>query len=140
MENIATRYHKNKPEWPLLEVHFLLPTCVYAQVILSDVYKQDFNSAVLLAHECYDNLNDRTQEVLEFGATKYGLHNWKKGMSYDMIVPSLIRHMYAYHTRDIAIDEESGLSHIGHIGANLMFLQYHSLKGFLPNEKTPLIQ
>lgn len=61
--------------------------------------------------------------VLEFGLEKYGRDNWKKGLPTHQITESLLRHAFAY-LRGEKIDKESGLSHIGHMQANLMFLQY----------------
>lgn len=61
--------------------------------------------------------------VLEFGATKYSDHNWKKGLKTTEIVESLLRHTFAY-LRGEDIDPESKLPHIGHILCNAMFLAY----------------
>lgn len=62
-------------------------------------------------------------KVLEFGATKYDDHNWKKGLPTVEICESLIRHLTSYLAGE-DIDPESGLSHIGHIQCNAMFLAY----------------
>lgn len=59
--------------------------------------------------------------VLEFGADKYAPDNWKKGMSYRSTSESLLRHMYAFMNGE-DIDPESGISHIGHVLCNAMFL------------------
>ncbi|WZE63567.1 dATP/dGTP pyrophosphohydrolase [Maribacter phage Panino] len=62
-------------------------------------------------------------EVLEFGATKYDDHNWKKGLKTTEIAESLLRHLVAFLNGEDN-DPESGLSHIGHIQCNAMFLSY----------------
>lgn len=62
-------------------------------------------------------------KVLEFGAEKYDDHNWKKGLSTTEICESLLRHLTAYLDGEDS-DKESGISHIGHIQCNAMFLAY----------------
>lgn len=62
-------------------------------------------------------------QVLEFGSRKYSAHNWKQGLSITEILESLQRHVFAYESGE-DIDPESGLSHIGHIQCNAMFLAY----------------
>ena len=62
-------------------------------------------------------------EVLEFGATKYGAFNWQRGLDKREICESALRHMFAYLSGE-KLDQESGLSHIGHMQCNLLFLAY----------------
>jgi len=59
--------------------------------------------------------------VLEFGAKKYARDNWKNGMPITELLDSLLRHVAALRAGQL-IDPESGLSHIGHIQCNAMFL------------------
>ena len=61
--------------------------------------------------------------VLEFGAQKYDDHNWKKGLSITETCESLKRHLDAFMEGEDN-DPESGLSHIGHIQCNALFLSY----------------
>jgi hypothetical protein len=60
-------------------------------------------------------------EVLMFGAEKYDAHNWKKGMPVTKVCESMLRHTFAFMNGQ-DLDEESKLSHIGHIMCNAMFL------------------
>lgn len=63
-----------------------------------------------------------TARVLEYGAKKYGEHNWKKGMKWSRCIGSLLRHTFHFmHGQEL--DEESGLPHVDHIACNAMFLQ-----------------
>lgn len=61
--------------------------------------------------------------VLEFGAKKYFPWNWAKGLPTVEICESLKRHLDAYLMGE-DVDPESGLSHIGHIQCNALFLSY----------------
>jgi hypothetical protein len=62
-------------------------------------------------------------EVLEFGAKKYAPFNWQKGLKYTEICESLLRHTHAFLEGEDN-DNESKLSHVGHIGCNFLFLSY----------------
>lgn len=72
---------------------------------------------------------ENTAEALTMGANKYGARNWMKGLTVSSILDSLNRHLLEYE-KGIDIDPESGLSHLSHIGANLMMLMH-----FTGNEK-----
>ncbi len=61
--------------------------------------------------------------VLEFGSAKYGKFNWQRGLDKKEICESLLRHVFSYLSGEL-IDPESGISHVGHIQANAMFLEY----------------
>ena len=61
--------------------------------------------------------------VLEFGAQKYAKHNWKQGMDVTKMMESLLRHSFSFLSGETE-DQESGISHIGHIMCNAMFIQW----------------
>jgi hypothetical protein len=67
--------------------------------------------------------------VLEYGANKYttsecsGEFNWQRGLKTTEICESLLRHTFAYLNGE-DIDPESGISHIGHMQCNTLFLSY----------------
>lgn len=62
-------------------------------------------------------------EVLMFGAQKYSSWNWTGGLKYTEICESLQRHLNAFIQGEDD-DQESKLSHVGHILCNAMFLSY----------------
>lgn len=64
---------------------------------------------------------EETARVLGFGAAKYEANGWRKGMQVTRVIGSMFRHMIAFAMGQDK-DPESGLSHLGHVGCNLMFL------------------
>lgn len=66
-------------------------------------------------------------KVLEFGADKYSAWNFAEGdgLSWTEVLDSMKRHIMAWE-RGEELDPESGESHLGHIGCNLMFLLYYT--------------
>lgn len=65
-----------------------------------------------------------TALVLQFGAIKYELRNWEKGMHWSKVIAPLLRHVFAF-MRGEDNDAETGLPHVHHIGCNAMFLQHY---------------
>lgn len=70
----------------------------------------------------FKSLEDMVK-VLEFGEEKYDSFNWMKGLTTRSICESMLRHIFAYLNGENE-DLESGISHIGHIQCNAMFLSY----------------
>lgn len=66
--------------------------------------------------------------VMEYGATKYQEGNWKLPPN-DPKQPlqSAFRHLIALVSGE-EIDEESGVSHAGHVMTNMMIYMYHNNK------------
>lgn len=63
--------------------------------------------------------------VLEYGCKKYARANWKKGQKMSSLMDSTIRHLSKILEGEL-VDEESGLSHLGHAMCNLMFAAHSS--------------
>lgn len=63
-------------------------------------------------------------KVLEYGARKYAVANWAKGIPYSRLIAAAMRHLAAYNAGQ-DIDPESGLSHISHAMCNLSFLIFN---------------
>ena len=68
-------------------------------------------------------------DILSYGATKYEARGWEKGIAYERIVASLLRHLYAWYGREDT-DKESGLPHIEHALVNLAMLVTYERRGF----------
>lgn len=60
--------------------------------------------------------------VLEYGATKYGALNWKRGNKPDTeYLDAALRHLFAWQNES-HFDEESGCNHLAHAVWNLLTL------------------
>lgn len=59
-------------------------------------------------------------KVMAFGAKKYAPHNWRKGLHRSRLVAAAFRHLLAYNACEDN-DPETGLSHLDHASACLMF-------------------
>lgn len=91
-----------------------------ATAIKYDDGKTDWS---LMPFEAIEEIN----KVLDFGAKKYAAHNWRTGtgFKYTRVLSSLLRHTFAW-ARGEDLDPESGLSHLAHMGCNVMFLIYYN--------------
>lgn len=67
-----------------------------------------------------------TAEVLEHGAKKYNVNNWRKGMLFSRPYNALQRHLHAWFVLREEIDPESGLHHLDEAACNIMFLKGYS--------------
>lgn len=64
---------------------------------------------------------EEISKVLEFGANKYAADNWRKGFKWRRTLDAAMRHLTAFMDGE-DVDPESGLSHLAHLGCNIMFL------------------
>lgn len=63
--------------------------------------------------------------VWTFGGKKYGMWNWKKGLTYTRIISAMLRHTLAI-MRGEDFDPESGLLHAAHIRCCAgMLIEFH---------------
>jgi hypothetical protein len=67
-------------------------------------------------------------EVLKYGANKYGDRNWERGMAWSRPYAALLRHLFAWWGGQHR-DQESGLPHLWHALACLVFLVTYEAKG-----------
>lgn len=61
--------------------------------------------------------------VATFGAEKYTKDNWKLCEDKSRYIDALERHLLAYKKGEI-VDNETGLSHLYHIGCNAAFIDW----------------
>lgn len=64
---------------------------------------------------------EQTALVLEFGRKKYAAHNWRKGFEWSRPLSAAMRHLTAFIDGEDK-DPESGLSHLAHAAACIMFM------------------
>lgn len=69
-----------------------------------------------------------TARVLTYGAEKYDRDNWRRGMRWSRLVDAALRHWDKFEAGEV-LDDESGLPHLGHVGACLMFLIVYKREG-----------
>jgi hypothetical protein len=62
-------------------------------------------------------------DVLMFGAEKYDRDNWKECKDTNRYKDALLRHLTEVQ-KGHDIDPETGLSHLAHMGCNILFLLY----------------
>jgi len=60
-------------------------------------------------------------EILSFGAEKYAVRDWEKGMSWSRVFGALMRHLWKWWGGE-ANDLETGKSHLWHAGCCIAFL------------------
>ena len=65
-------------------------------------------------------------KVLEYGAEKYELDNWKKVRPTVRYYDAALRHLMAWRQGE-KLDEESGLPHLAHAACCIVFLLYFQL-------------
>lgn len=66
-------------------------------------------------------------KVMGIGSEKYGKYNWKMVEDPTRYEGALLRHYASYQMGEM-YDEETGLSHLAHLGCNALFLLYFFLQ------------
>ena len=76
----------------------------------------------------WDSVEEITK-VLEFGAGKYDPWNWAErgGFLYSRLFNSAMRHFIAWFWKKEDKDPETGISHLAHLGCNVLFLLHYVL-------------
>ncbi len=66
--------------------------------------------------------------VMGFGATKYGVAQWKNGFDYSRLLDAALRHIVAFADGEDN-DAESNINHLAHARANLAMLLHQVQHG-----------
>lgn len=66
-------------------------------------------------------------KVMTFGATKYQAHNWRLGFKFSRVSSAALRHLFAWIAGEDK-DPETGLSHLAHAAACVLFLLTYTLQ------------
>lgn len=92
-----------------------------ARYLETGCYEMGFKAACLrLGEGCVVQGILGVAQVMEYGAQKYGEQNWRL-VSANRYLDAAWRHL-ASSSRGSAKDEESGLPHLAHLGANFAIL------------------
>lgn len=60
-------------------------------------------------------------KVMTVGAKKYGAQNWRRGFNWTRVLSAIFRHLFSWSSGQ-DVDPETGLSHLAHAAAGIMFL------------------
>ena len=111
---------------------------VYKPIVLADSHRtikiEDSDSSEATKHDSGKpplsllprEALEGVAEVLAFGAKKYDVHNWRKGMKWSRLLDATLRHIVRFADREDC-DEESNLSHLAHAACNLCFLMHYQI-------------
>lgn len=111
----ALRYNEGKPKLSLIDLEALIP-CANVLEYGADKYTVYEDTG---GNEIKGSEVGILSETLKVKVD--GRDNWKNGLKKTEVLDSLLRHIAALRNGE-DIDPESGLSHIGHIQCNAMFL------------------
>lgn len=139
MTKQANRYNQGKPRWSLVDFNSFLPTVKVLEygALKYTIWENKDGKRM----SGLDTIELKGEEKLNLKLIRSGENQWKDGFPISSIVDSLLRHALALASGEW-LDPESGLPHVGHIGCNIMFIQYmmynHNEKynDMFPNEKT----
>lgn len=67
--------------------------------------------------------------VMAYGATTYGAHNWRLGLTWGRLCAAALRHTMAWLSGEQE-DSESGLPHLAHAAASLLILLESIMEGY----------
>lgn len=103
---------------------------------IEEVGLKDDNDKLRFELITVDSLKELAK-VLTYGANKYKPNSWQNVEDgEDKHYASLLRHIFAWRNGE-SIDEESGLTHLGHAMANIMFLIYHDKNKKVKDDTNP---
>jgi hypothetical protein len=82
---------------------------------------------------------DEIVQVLTFGERKYGARNWERGMAWGRSLDAALRHVVAFMAGE-EDDPESGIHHLAHAVADLMFVLAYRLRRIGTDDRGPKVQ
>ena len=120
MEQTGLRFNTGKLKWALVSWRSM---ALMVQVLMYGAHKYTTfelpdGSTITGAEISAEDAKAQKLKVLTSGA-----NNWKGGLKYTEVAESLKRHLFAFVEGE-DYDDESKLSHLGHIMCNAMFLGY----------------
>lgn len=74
--------------------------------------------------------------VFTYGAEKYGVRNWEKGLSWSRLFGATMRHLWAWW-RGEETDMESGFSHLDHAAASILMLSASVRRRMGEDDRSP---
>ena len=73
-------------------------------------------------------LIEEVAKVLDFGAQKYAVHQWREGTDWTRMYAACQRHLLKWVDGE-TIDPDSGLNHLTHAACNIAFLLEYENRG-----------
>ena len=140
MGSQATKHDQQKPDPSLIDLEILRFLCRPCDLTdLPEVYEQIFERQWAMAmvslskticpyHPSRGGLSELAA-ALTFGGRKYDRDNWRKGMQWTRPRAACLRHCDAFYFGGEIRDPESGVHHLGHAMACLMFLHVYERDG-----------
>ncbi len=103
----------------------LIKSLTRHELVVAKNWLKHIQDLICLTH--YDaDLNKMIGEVSavsKFGAERYGIFNYQKGLKYSRVVNALLRHAFAIDSGEL-VAEDSQLRHAAHMAANVYLLMY----------------
>lgn len=117
-QNKGLRYNEGKLQWSLMHWESLSPMI---EVLMYGAHKysvfEDNNGNKIFGKDV------SVEDSKKLKLLSSGRDNWKKGFPEVELWDSFLRHTAAIRDGE-ELDPESGLSHIGHLFCNLLFISY----------------
>lgn len=112
------RFNSGKLKWGLVSWKALAPM---VQVLMYGAHK--YTTFRMANGKEITGADVSVEDSKGFEVVSSGANNWKLGLSYVEVSESLKRHLFAFLDGEDD-DDESKISHVGHILCNAMFLSY----------------
>lgn len=118
----ALRYNEGKLQWSLVHYKSLEPMI---RVLEYGAHKYSTFEDSLGNKYTGDKVSQQDVKEMNLTQLSSGRDNWKKEMDPKKILESMQRHLAALMDGE-ELDQESKISHIGHLMCNCLFYNYHN--------------